>query len=645
MKKFSTYLILLLFFLLGSTDLLGQKAGKSYYLKSALEAKCLDVQWGKTANGTPLHLWPSNKGKAQQFSLEDAGNGYFYLKSALGKYIHVQNRSSATKALALLWEGKGNDNTKWKFIPAPNGYFYIKSKKGTYLDVKWGKSDNGTPIWMWSFNGGDAQKWKLEEIPQLIPYYQLSNVVLTSYLGRVAEAQKGNKANIRPGGPNFDEENFPIFSNLNGELTERFDHNESIKFSRLNANLIRDKVPGSGVFYYVPNAYYLHWDKDVKEHQLTINYSRNNGDRANKSARVSATLSSGITSKEINFMEDMIREMLRSEQGIPNPKVELKALPVTSPRIEFTGGGFDINEDQITIVPSSNFTRDIEISFTTSDDNIDALKNGELQNKMSFLLHFQSDNDTEQSYDIPASISIMDEPSYGIFEVDIKRLQTIDNPTPYPIMLQYVHVLTTKNSAEGVIPYIYSFSLEDKIAQPNDKLAFHKPSGFMIPRQLRASGKPLRAFVEYKLRDCDACTQKIINDLTGGLTAATKQEVKFRTVNLLKSTGAQFIMVRLKSTQLDPGKQREIETYDPLEINQDNEEQKSPTLYLMNGEQPNFEYKVTLVMPNGEMHESTQWIAGNTLKIFLSTSSLQPYFNRLPQVTSQDSESENEGGE
>ncbi len=145
-----------------------QESGKTYYLQNAIVDKYLDVQWAKTANGTPLHLWPYNGKQAQQFALEDAGNNYFYIKSAVADnmYLHVENRSDKPKARPLIWKGKGNDNTKWSFIPASDGFYFIRSKKGTYLEVKDAKKHDGAPIWMWKFNEQKNQQWRFKEVPK-----------------------------------------------------------------------------------------------------------------------------------------------------------------------------------------------------------------------------------------------------------------------------------------------------------------------------------------------------------------------------------------------------------------------------------------------------------------------------------------------
>lgn len=137
---------------------------KAIYFKSAVGEKYLDVQWGHSTNNTPLHLWNSNKGKAQQFFLEEAGDNYYYIRSAVGdrKYLHTKAGKSDPKTEIVIWGGKGSDNSLWSFERAPNSDNYlIKSKLGNYMDVQWGEAKDGTPIWLWTKNGGKAQQWKL----------------------------------------------------------------------------------------------------------------------------------------------------------------------------------------------------------------------------------------------------------------------------------------------------------------------------------------------------------------------------------------------------------------------------------------------------------------------------------------------------
>ncbi|MGW2187869.1 ricin-type beta-trefoil lectin domain protein [Streptomyces sp. NPDC001719] len=80
----------------------------------AAQGKCLDVEGGKTDNGTPVQLWTCNGSAAQKWHVygDDLG-------------LHLQN---------------------------------VNSQK--CLDVSGGKSDNGTKIQIWNCNSSPAQTWE-----------------------------------------------------------------------------------------------------------------------------------------------------------------------------------------------------------------------------------------------------------------------------------------------------------------------------------------------------------------------------------------------------------------------------------------------------------------------------------------------------
>ena len=141
--------------------------GKTIYIKSLIgEDNYLDVQWGNSANGTPIHLWKGNSGKAQQFIIEHAFNQSFYIRSALDgdKYLQVENCNRKSEARVVLGPKNTRQRGLWTFerLNAPNK-FAIKSQFGTYLDVQWGLDKPGTPIWLWKQNFGTAQQWLITE--------------------------------------------------------------------------------------------------------------------------------------------------------------------------------------------------------------------------------------------------------------------------------------------------------------------------------------------------------------------------------------------------------------------------------------------------------------------------------------------------
>lgn len=143
-----------------------------YFFQSAIGGKFLDVQWGSDKEGTPLHLWEGNKGKAQQFYLDKVDANRYTIKSALGNNLFLYFRRSEAKATIHIGNPELSGNTIWYFEKLEGtNYYLIKNSSGLCIDVQWAANKNGTPIWLWNKNAGAAQQWKIltEENGTLVP--------------------------------------------------------------------------------------------------------------------------------------------------------------------------------------------------------------------------------------------------------------------------------------------------------------------------------------------------------------------------------------------------------------------------------------------------------------------------------------------
>jgi Thiol-activated cytolysin/Ricin-type beta-trefoil lectin domain-like len=160
-----TILMVVSFFL----QIKAQVPGKCY-IKAQLNNKCLDVQWAKNANGTPLHTWDFSGGDAQQFTIEKSNEaGYFYIKTFWGRALDAASPNA--QAILHTWDFHGGDNQKWKFIDAGDGYYNIQCKQGNnYIDIKNGNKEAGAVVWLAGYStwgNNIAQRWKLEQIGAL----------------------------------------------------------------------------------------------------------------------------------------------------------------------------------------------------------------------------------------------------------------------------------------------------------------------------------------------------------------------------------------------------------------------------------------------------------------------------------------------
>jgi hypothetical protein len=151
-------------------DLITVRAGQvfmpksgTYYIKSAIADKSLDVKGGVNENGIPLHLWDFHKGEAQQFIIEPSDEkGFFYIKTKWGKALDISGANLNSEATLHTWDFHGEANQKWQFLQTKNGRFFnIKSKLGTCIEVQGGNSASGAVIWMYKPLDNESQKWRL----------------------------------------------------------------------------------------------------------------------------------------------------------------------------------------------------------------------------------------------------------------------------------------------------------------------------------------------------------------------------------------------------------------------------------------------------------------------------------------------------
>ena len=139
-----------------------------YTIQSAIASKTVDVNGGKTANGTNVQLYQSNRSDAQKWSVKQLEDGTYEITTMLDntKSLDVAGGKLVNGTNVQIYDSNGSDSQKWYINDAGGGYYYIVSKRnGLYVDVAGGKSANGTNIQMYKGNNSNAQKFKfIEEI-------------------------------------------------------------------------------------------------------------------------------------------------------------------------------------------------------------------------------------------------------------------------------------------------------------------------------------------------------------------------------------------------------------------------------------------------------------------------------------------------
>ncbi|WP_225851301.1 SGNH/GDSL hydrolase family protein [Streptomyces sp. HPF1205] len=128
----------------------GGGGGTSGQVRSGVAGKCLDVNGGNSANGTPADIWTCNGSAGQTWAAKSDGT-----LRALGKCLDATARGTANGTKIELWDCNGGTNQQWQ---AYNGG-YRNPASGRCLDDPNVSTTDGTQLILWDCNGGTNQQW------------------------------------------------------------------------------------------------------------------------------------------------------------------------------------------------------------------------------------------------------------------------------------------------------------------------------------------------------------------------------------------------------------------------------------------------------------------------------------------------------
>src|SRR5581483_2186788 len=144
-----------------------------------LAGKCVDVNNGNTANGTPVQLYDCNSGASQQWSVQSDGT----IRNQ-GKCLDLYN-GYGNGALLEIWDCNGGPNQQWQ---AGANKTLVNPASGRCLDVPHSYTTNGTQLEVWDCNGGANQAWTLP----------VHVGPVTGYSGLCLDVLNGNSADGTP---------------------------------------------------------------------------------------------------------------------------------------------------------------------------------------------------------------------------------------------------------------------------------------------------------------------------------------------------------------------------------------------------------------------------------------------------------------
>jgi hypothetical protein len=391
----------------------------------------------------------------------------------------------------------------------------------------------------------------------------------------------------------------------------------------------QDQNPESGIFYFLPRAYHLKWTPD-EGYGMRMLYFASQEEEEEGDVNVELLVDAGIDSKEYEFAKDLVLAYTARHPG--TKFTELRPLPIDkAPEVSIAGGlqhTFNIPPEKIIITAISDALGQVHISLVTdwiTKENLQlALFEDMGINGMLTLTPAGSAMEAQQR---PIKVTVADHRTLG--RIYWTRGQKWRNQAPYPVHLKYLHVLSLQNN----IPIIYSWNLDNTEVSPMAQVEWDSR---YIPKWLDGTAKFM--WLDYKVeKSCDKCDEKVIAEITGGVTSVSADNITYETITPLADTGAYKIFIRTRSMYLHPTS-RELKELPELPLNEDEQEYKIGPIYKVDRKtdeapsgEPLFEYFITVVMPDGTMHKATKWLPSESLRIMIGQVQIKEALGYLPK--------------
>ncbi len=402
------------------------------------------------------------------------------------------------------------------------------------------------------------------------------------------------------------------------------------KITSVSLNIYPDKNPNSGIFYYLPIAYDIKYDKE-RGYSFNMDYGTSRTDGSENRVRMSGTLTSGISLYEVQFIRNLM-----DAYRLQNPGLKLeKPLPLPISETPVITLGDELKNFGITNVNinnASSITDPIEFSWATDGTTAAELENLLRANSgIIGRMKIKPQGTTLPTQEIPVRIRLIDENTFGRFGMTPTDFRTKNwrNETPFPVRLKYVHYMIIDKNRDGKeSPIIYSWDLANKEVPSKNQVKFNIAA---IPQWLdNYKGKQARIWLEYSVVDtCAPCNENVFKKIVSSTTRPQLSDVVFRLIPFFDEYKVSYLDIEIKSLQGDPSGRSEV-NFPAIHITKDSSDYVAGKIYVPSGTNPAFDYRVTVVTKDGTEMKSA-WISRNSLSVPFGSFQLKelfPSFNR-----------------
>lgn len=399
--------------------------------------------------------------------------------------------------------------------------------------------------------------------------------------------------------------------------------NDYFDIVNIDGQVFEDENPKSGYYYFFPKEYQLSWSS-VTGYDFGLNYLSADANGKGKVV-ITLKLQPNISKSDIQLAEQLVKNAIRNKPG--KIFTTLQSIPLNeASKISFKRleGILDSRDVDITI--PSNFLDPIVLLLKTD-------KPDDLLTLLFTDIGLRGDLTITPAGDvpgqvIPVTIKLDYNKTFGTAELSPAnwRSEGWTNNTPYPVILKNLHVLRMEPSGANVTPMVYTWDMGSKDLTEGSKAKFDAGS---VPSWLDNDSKVKKMWVEFKVKPCQDCNTEVRNSLLNATARSEMSFVTFDVLDVLEYSGAAKMRLKVRSAQLDPNGLQKVERNPPFTVTQDGTTLESFQLFVPQGQTPQFEYSVSLVMPDGDIRQSA-WVSNKSkTEIGIGRNFIKEYFPDL----------------
>jgi hypothetical protein len=402
--------------------------------------------------------------------------------------------------------------------------------------------------------------------------------------------------------------------------------NDYFDMINISSEVFPDANPKSGYFYYFPKEYQLSWS-EANGYNFALNYLSADASGKGKVV-ITLKLEPNISKEDVKMAEQLVKSAIKN---LPEKKfTALQSIPLSeASKISFKRLEGIIDPKDVDITVPSNFLDPIVLLIKTD-------KPDDLLTLLFTDIGLRGDLTISPAGDVPGqvipiTIKLDYQKTFGTAELNplTWRNDGWTNPSNYPVFLKNIHVLRMENKAGVSTPVVYTWELGNKELSEGSRVKF---DGALLPTWLDSDKKVKKMWLEYNVKACQDCNTEVRNQLLNSTVRSEVSSITFDILDVLEYSGAKKMRLKVRSTQLDPNGNQKVERNPPFTITEDGVTLESFHLFVPQGKTPQFEYAISLVMPDGDVKPSA-WVSNkNKTEIGIGRNFIKEQFPELKKT-------------